>query len=372
MITLDYTLMVVGLGSTLLGLVSGVLGSFAVLRKQSLLGDAISHAALPGICLGFLVTMDKSPIFLVLGAIFTGWVGAFLVSLIVKNTVLKQDAALGVILSVFFGFGLVLLTLIQSIPAASQSGLESFLFGSAATLLKSDVIVMSVLGLIVLSLTSIFWKEFKLISFDTEFAATLGLPTSKLDLFLNTLIVISIVIGLQTVGVVLMSALIIAPAAAARQWTDKLAHMVLLSGFFGALSGCIGAMLSATIPNLPTGPTIVITISVFVFISLLFAPNRGLVWGYIRHLKDRNNIRAKTMLANLRLFSERDTDPFYPHELSALTAIGRGPAKKAMAELHEQGFVVNPEGNLWGLTESGLAASKLVEAEMFGGSDAIS
>jgi manganese/zinc/iron transport system permease protein len=372
MITFDYTLAVVGLGSTILGLVSGILGSFAVLRKQSLLGDAISHAALPGICLGFLVTMDKSPLFLVLGAITTGWIGALLVSIIVKNTVIKQDAALGVVLSVFFGFGLVLLTLIQTLPTASQSGLESFLFGSAATLLKSDVIVMSALGLIVLLLTAVFWKEFKLISFDTEFAASLGLPTNKLDIFLNTLIVVSIVIGLQTVGVVLMSALIIAPAAAARQWTDNLARMVLLSGFFGALSGCIGSLLSASIPKLPTGPTIVLTISVCVFISLLFAPNRGLIWGYIRHLKDRNNIRAKTMLANLRLFSERDTDPFHLHELSALTAIGRGPAKKAMRELKEKGLVVNPEGNLWGLTKKGLEEAKKVEQDMFGVAHAIS
>jgi manganese/zinc/iron transport system permease protein len=372
MITLDYTLLIVGLGSTLLGLVSGVLGSFAVLRKQSLLGDAISHAALPGICLGFLVTMDKSPIFLILGAMVTGWIGALMVNVIVKNTVLKQDAALGVILSVFFGFGLVLLTLIQSIPAASQSGLDSFLFGSAATLLKSDVIVMSVLGFIVLTLTAIFWKEFKLISFDPEFASSLGLPTNKLDIFLNTLIVVAIVIGLQTVGVVLMSALIIAPAAAARQWTDNLARMVLLSGVFGALSGGIGALLSASIPRLPTGPTIVLTVSVCVFVSLLFAPNRGLLWGYIRHLKDRNNIRAKTMLANLRLFSERDTNPFHPHELSALTAIGRGPAKKAMKELKEKGFVVNPEGNLWALTITGLEKAKEVEIDMFGVADAIS
>lgn len=366
MIVIDYTLKVVVAGCSILGLVSGTLGAFAVLRKQSLLGDAIAHAALPGICLGFLVTMQKSPIWIIAGAILIGWIGTLLVMAIVNNTTLKQDAALGIILSVFFGFGLVLLTLIQRLPNSSQSGLEKFLFGSAATMLIEDVWVMAGLGSSVLILVVLFWKEFKALSFDPSFAHSLGLPIKKLDVFLTSLTVIAIVIGLQTVGVVLMSALIIAPAAAARQWTDRLGIMVSLSALFGAFSGVSGAVISARYAMVPTGPTIVLTISTIVFVSLLFAPNRGMVWNAIQKNVSRQNIREKTMLSNMLLFSESLTNPFHPHDLAALTAIGRGPAKKAMMSLKEKGLVVNPQNDEWALTQSGLEAAKRIQKELKG------
>ena len=224
----DYTFQIVMLGTSILGIVSGALGSFAVLRKQSLLGDAMSHAALPGIAIAFLITLSKSAWILLLGAAIAGWIGTILMIVIVENTTLKRDAALGIILSVFFGFGLVLLTLIQKLPIASQSGLDSFLFGSAATLLKADVVTMSVIGILTLTILILFWKEFKCLSFDPNFLRVIGYPYFKLDILLTTLIVFAIVIELQTVGVVLMSAMVIAPAAAARQWTDKLSVMVML------------------------------------------------------------------------------------------------------------------------------------------------
>ena len=364
MIVFDYTLKVVIAGCSILGLVSGTLGAFAVLRKQSLLGDAIAHAALPGICLGFLVTLQKSPVWIIAGAILVGWIGTLLVMTIVNNTTLKQDAALGIILSVFFGFGLVLLTLIQRLPNASQSGLESFLFGSAATMLIQDVWIMAVLGCCVLVLVALFWKEFKALSFDPSFAQSLGLPIKKLDVFLTSLTVIAIVIGLQTVGVVLMSALIIAPAAAARQWTDRLGVMVFVSSIFGASAGIVGALISAKYAHIPTGPTIVLTISTIVFVSLLFAPNRGMLWNAIQKSVSRQNIREKTMLTNLLLFSESATDPFHPHDLAALTAIGRGPARKAMAALKEKGLVVNPQADEWALTQDGLNEAKRIQKEL--------
>ena len=213
----DYTLRQVAMGAAMLGAVNGVLGSFAVLRRQSLLGDGISHAALPGIALAFLVTGSKSSLGLLLGAAAAGWVGTLLLMGIVKNTRVKYDTALGLVLSVFFGFGLVLLTYIQKMPVASQAGLDKFLFGQAATLLRKDVVTIGVLGGIVLAFLLVFWKEFKLLSFDPDFALSLGFPVRMLDILLTTLLVVSIVIGLQTVGVVLMSAMVVAPAAAARQ-----------------------------------------------------------------------------------------------------------------------------------------------------------
>src|SRR5690606_19453811 len=209
----DYTLRTVALGSAILGIVSGALGSFAVLRKQSLLGDAISHAALPGIVLAFLITRSREPIVLILGALIAGWLATLFMLSIIRTTRIKDDSALGLVLSVFFGFGLMLLTFTQKLPDATQAGLDKFLFGQAATLLQRDVITMGSVGAIALLLLFAFWKEFKLITFDSEYAGSLGFPVRVLDVVLTTLLVIAIVLGLQTVGVVLMSAMIVAPAA---------------------------------------------------------------------------------------------------------------------------------------------------------------
>jgi manganese/zinc/iron transport system permease protein len=170
----DYTLRTVAFGSMVIGIVSGMLGSFAVLRKQSLLGDAISHAALPGIVLAFLLTRSRETEVLIFGALIAGWLATLSMLAIIRTTRIKSDTSLGLVLSVFFGFGLMLLTFTQRLPDATQAGLDKFLFGQAATLLQSDVITMSIVGMIILGVLAVFWKEFKLISFDTEFAASLG------------------------------------------------------------------------------------------------------------------------------------------------------------------------------------------------------
>jgi manganese/zinc/iron transport system permease protein len=291
----DYTLRTVALGAGTLGIVSGALGSFAVLRRESLLGDAISHAALPGIALAFLLTGSKAPFVLVLGAALAGWLGTLIVMSIVNNTRIKDDAALGIVLSVFFGFGQVLLTFSQDRPNAAQAGLDKFLFGQAAALLAQDVITMAVLGTVSLTLMALFWKEFKLISFDPEYGASLGFPIRSLEIVLTTLLVIAIVIGLQTVGVVLMSAMVVAPAAAARQWTNRLGTMVAVSAVFGALAGVSGAVISSSTSHMPTGPTIVLCISAIVVISLLFAPNRGLIWNRIRQQRNRSQLQVNSL-----------------------------------------------------------------------------
>ena len=274
----DYTLRTVAIGTAILGIVSGALGSYAVLRKQSLVGDAISHAALPGICLAFLITDSKTPLVMIVGASLAGWLGILVVTAIVRNTRIKEDAALGIILAVFFGVGIVLLTLIQKIPNANQAGLDKFLFGQAAALLERDIKTMGIISIMVISLTFLFWKEFKLLCFDPTFGASLGFPMKILDILLMTLIVIAIVIGLQAVGVVLMSAMVVAPASAARQWTNRLAIMVCLAALFGAIAGVTGAIISSTTTRIPTGPMIVVCASVIFLFSLAFAPNRGLVW----------------------------------------------------------------------------------------------
>jgi len=279
----DYTLRTVALGTAILGLVSGALGAFAFLRRQSLVGDAISHAALPGVVLAFMLTGLKGPFVLMSGAALAGIAGVLLIIVVTRLTRLKQDSALGIILSAFFGFGLMLLTFLQRNPDARQAGLNHFLFGQAATLLERDVVSMGVFGAAAVGLMLIFWKEFKLLSFDRDFGASLGFPMQWLEVLITSLLVVAIVIGLQAVGVILMSAMLVAPAAAARQWTDQLGVMVLLSALFGAVAGVAGTLISGLGAGLSTGPVIVLCISGIAFVSLLLAPNRGVVWTWRRN-----------------------------------------------------------------------------------------
>lgn len=278
----DYTFRNVTLGAMLIGAISGFLGSFAVLRRQALLGDAMSHAALPGIALAFLITGQRDPFSLLIGAAVAALVAALWLLAVVRTTRIKDDAALALTLAVFFGLGLVLLSYLQRQPHAAQAGLKSFLFGQAAALIERDLWAMLAIGLPALALVLIFWPQVKLISFDPDFARSLGVPVRRFEVLLTGIIVVAIVIGLQTVGVVLMSAMLIAPAVAARQWTNRLEYMVVLAAGFGALASLIGAWISTLGEGLATGPLIVLVMSLFTMLSLLLAPERGLIWRHMR------------------------------------------------------------------------------------------
>lgn len=335
----DYTIRTITLGTALLGAISGVLGSFAVLRKESLLGDAISHAALPGIATAFLITGIKSSEILLFGAMLSALLGTFLIRKIVKNTHLKSDTALALILSVFFGFGMLLLTFIQKLPDANQAGLDKYLFGQAATLMTNDVLLMaSVAGVSVLILF-LFWKEFKVMTFDSEYAHSIGVPIKTIDSLISFLIVVAIVLGLQTVGVVLMSAILLAPAAAARQWTNNLGNMLLLAGGIGAFSGVFGTAISASQDNLATGPVIVLVTSFFVFISLVFSPSRGILFEKIRHRRNKNELNLIKLLHSL---SEKN-------EVKNIEVKNERDFKK----LKKKGWLKN-EGNTWEISTEGL------------------
>lgn len=289
----NYTFQTVALGSALLGMISGVLGSFAVLRKQSLLGDGVSHAALPGIVLAFMLTGSKNAEILLLGALLAGFAATLFIVTVVRHSKIKFDSALALIMSVFFGLGMVLLTYVQKFPNAGQAGLNRFIFGQAATLLQRDVVLMCVCGIVLFLLVALFWKEFKVFTFDRDFANTLGFAPAKLNLLLSFLIVVGIIIGLQTVGVVLMSAMLISPAVAARQWSRKLWQMVLLSALFGGIAGVLGTVASSITPKLPTGPAIVVCISIISCLSLLFAPKRGIIHRIYQRRRTRENLKLK-------------------------------------------------------------------------------
>jgi manganese/zinc/iron transport system permease protein len=351
----DYTLRTVALGSATLGVVSGALGTYAVLRRQSLLGDAISHAALPGVALAFLLTGSKLPLVLMIGAALAGWLATLLIMAITNMTRVKYDSALGLMLSVFFGFGLVLLTFIQRQPNANQSGLDTFLFGQAAALIQRDVVTMVVIGALALLAVGVFWKEFKLLSFDPEFGTSLGFPIRWLDVGLTTLLVIAIVIGLQTVGVVLMSAMLIAPAAAARQWTDRLALMVFIAMAFGALAGVSGALISSSGANLPTGPVIVLSLGVIVLVSLFLAPNRGLIWRWLRDRRNSRRLRAEAVLLDLYALAQQHDHPDHPHAEAALDVMNphASHTHPTLQRLAERGWARQVSDTEWALTPAG-------------------
>ena len=350
----DYTLRTVALGAAALGLVSGTLGAYAVLRRQSLLGDAISHAALPGIVLAFLLTGSKSTLVLVLGAAAAGLIGTLVVMAVIGRSRVPEDSALGIVLSVFFGLGLVLLTYVQKLPDARQAGLESFLFGQAATLLERDVAVIAALGAIALLSVFLFWKEFKLLAFDREFGATLGFPMRAIDVLLTTMLVIAIVVGLQTVGVVLMSAMVVAPAAAARQWTNALSRMVVLSAVFGALAGVTGAVVSSSAPGVATGPAVVLAVTSIVIVSLLLAPERGVVWRALERRRRRHEIRADAVLLDLYALAAHHDMREHAHRTDVLVAMRPGVGvERSLDALAEQGYAERQGDRGWTLTSRG-------------------
>jgi manganese/zinc/iron transport system permease protein len=352
----DYTVRTVALGAGALGLVAGALGVFAVLRRQSLLGDAISHAALPGIVLAFMITGMKGTLVLVLGAALAGWLGTLVIMAVVRHTRLPPDSALGIVLSVFFGAGLVLLTHVQRMPSAAQAGLETFLFGQAAAMLERDVGVIVGLGSLSLLAVALFWKEFKLLAFDPEYGATQGFPMRTVDVLLTTFLVIAIVIGLQTVGVVLMSAMVIAPAAAARQWTNSLGVMVVLAGVFGAVAGIAGAVASGTTSHLPTGPTIVLFATAIVLVSMALAPERGLVWAAVRQQRQRRQVRTDAVLSDLYALAGQHARE-HAHDFSVLDAMrgGHSDVRRSLAALEEQGLARRDSRGRWLITDPGRA-----------------
>ena len=339
------------LGTAILGAVTGMLGSFAVLRKQSLLGDAISHAALPGITIVFLITGAKDTNTLLVGALISGLIGTFWIRGIITKTHLKSDTALGLILSLFFGFGMLLLTFIQKQPNANQAGLDKYLFGQAATLVESDVWLMAIITGLCLFVLLFFWKEFKLFLFDADYAKTLGFNTNFIDILITSFIVLAIVLGLQTVGVVLMSAMLLAPAAAARQWTNSLSRMVFLAAVFGAFSGVLGTAISASQNNLSTGPVIVIIASVFVIFSFIFSPSRGLLFRQIRFIANRRDLELQKTLAFMYHIAETHEDISHPHTIKILNNF-QGYTRKTLQKLIDKNYVTL-DGTMWSLTEKG-------------------
>ncbi len=301
---LGYNATLVTLGAMFLGVSAGVTGTFLYLRKRSLVSDAISHATLPGVGLAFMVMVfmggdGRALPGLLIGAAMSSWLGLLCVSWLTNRTRLAEDAAIGAVLSVFFGFGIVLLTVIQTMSAGRAAGLEGFLLGSTAGMLWNDAMVIVAGGALTLTAVVALRRPMGLVAFDPEFAAASGLNVKRIDLAIMGLAMAVTVVGLKIVGLILIVAMLIIPPVTARFWTDRTDHVVLISGFCGGLAAWIGAALSATAPAVPTGPIIVLVSFALFVLSLLFAPNRGVLAAVARHFRFQRRVHMRQGLLAL-------------------------------------------------------------------------
>ena len=301
---LGYNATLVTLGAMLLGGAAGVTGTFLYLRKRALVSDAIAHATLPGVGLAFIVMtllgLDGRWLpGLLAGSAVTALLGLVAVQWLASRTRLSEDAAIGAILSVFFGFGIVILTVIQTMTTGGQAGLEGFLLGSTAGMLYSDAVLIAVGGALVMALVLVLRRPMTMVAFDAGFAAASGIRLNRMDLAMMALVMAVTVVGLKVVGLILIVALLIIPPVTARFWTDRADRVVLGAGAFGAVSGWVGAAISASAPDLPTGPIIVLVAFALFLMSFALAPTRGLVSAWVRHRRFQTGVHLRQGLLAL-------------------------------------------------------------------------
>jgi manganese/zinc/iron transport system permease protein len=359
----DANTRVVLLGTCLLGIASAVIGSFAVLRRRALVGDAVSHAALPGVCAAYFVVGDRNFAAFMVGALVFGVAASAFISFVRSGTRVKEDAAIALAIGGFFGLGIVLSRIIQNQPSGNRAGLDSFIFGKAASMTGDDARLIAIIGAVVLAVVTLLYKEFKLLCFDRDFAASQGWPALALDLLLMALICVCTVVGLPAVGVVLMVSLLVVPGVAARFWTQRLGTLLLIAAAFGGLSGLLGTALSATIPSpasglsrgWPTGPLITLVATGLFVISMLFAPQRGVVADLVRRAGLRRRIQTQNTLRAIYEHLEPVGELSIPWTTAAI-----GATPKALARLQRTRQIENSSPHSFRLTTKGQEAARAV------------
>jgi len=372
----DYNTRVVIIGTTLLGLAAGLAGTFLLLRKRALLSDALSHATLPGIALAFILMSTtlgegKHLLGLIGGAAVFSVIGTASVILIQRYSRLKDDAALGIVLSVYFGLGIALLGLATRMESGNAAGLSSFIYGKTASMLFFDAVLIGLAALFAALCCIIFFKEFTLICFDADYAAAQGWPVARLDFFMMTLVVIVTVIGLQAVGLILVVALLIIPPSAARFWTHRLPTLLALSGTIGAVSGLVGSGLSALMANLPAGAVIVLTAGALFGVSLFLGTARGLLRIGMERFRLRRKVTRENVLRELyewfethsgcRLLQTRHVEacraPDYEDLLGKRSWTPRR-LRRCLGRLHAEGLVATAADRSYRLTAEGMRAAR--------------
>ncbi len=358
----DQSIQTVVIGAILICGITAVVGCFAFLQKKSLVGDSVSHSVLPGVCIAFLIFETKNPWVLLAGAFLTGWLSILVLDYVTRQSRIKNDAAIAGTLSVFFAVGIMLLTMIQHSGKASQAGLDHFLFGKAAAIVRQDITMFLWTSVILLSIIVVFFQRFKILIFDRAYAASIGFKVGWLDFLLSTLVVVAIAIGIRTVGVVLVAALLITPAASARYWTNNLSKMIFLAAFFGVFAGWIGAFVSYLAPTMPTGPWIIVVLTVVAVFSLVFGKQKGLWYrrrkqaSFFKKINDENTLKIFYHLGenledfmNLRSISD----------LQKRRSIEENVLINSLKRLNKRGWVLQ-SGNKWKLTAKGLLEGKRI------------
>lgn len=336
----DPSITSVVLGITLLGIGSAYVGTFSFLDKKALLGDAISHAVLPGICLGFVLAGEKDPRYIVTGAFLSGALATFLSSWLKQNTKMSEDSIIASILSVFFGIGIVALTSIQKSGNPEVAGLNSFIFGNAIGIAEADLILYGGLSLVILLVLSLFLKEFRLMVFDPGFGKAIGFPMKSIRFIFNVLLILAVVIGIQAIGVVLMASLLITPGAAARFWTDRLKPLLLLAALFSILSGILGTYISFVLPKMPTGPWVVVFLSLIALLSFIFSPKSGLIRRFLARRSYLNKIHRDHLMKALFKAKEDKREVLSLEEIRALYPFHKKEIEHSLQVLTKQGLVL--------------------------------
>jgi len=350
------------LGVAIIGAISGVVGTFSFLRKKTLIADAVSHSVLPGVCIGFMFAGTKDPISLMLGALLVGWFSVWFIDYISRATKLSEDTAIALVSTLFFAIGSVLLSVLSKSQNAEQSGLKNFLFGKAATMTTFDIQVFSLVSLAIVGVVVLFYKPFQLVSFNTDFARSIGVKVKTIEFLLSTLTVLTVAIGIQAVGVVLMSALLIAPAASARYWTNKLNVMLVLAAIFGMLSGMLGVMFSTMKDNMPTGPWIVFALFIFTLSTLLFAPKKG--WFSIQKRNRANGrlIAEENILKIIYQLKENGKQEISFKEFLEKRSMDTNLLEKTIKHLINN-KLINSKNHLFSLSEAGeIEAARIVRS----------
>lgn len=358
----DPNVLLVVVGTVLLGGSAALVGAFSFLRKQSLIGDAVAHSILPGVVLAFLISGSKNPLYLMFGALISGWLSILLIDIINNRTKLKMDTAIGVALSFFFGIGILLLTYAQHNASGNMSGLDQYLFGKAASMNSMDVKVFSIMSIVLFLIVVVFRRAFILISFDRDFALSKGLSVRFYELMLSTLTILAIALGIQAVGMILMAALIITPAASARQWTNKMSVFIGLTILFGMLAGYVGSFISFSAPQMPTGPWIVMALSFITLISVIFAPEKGLIARKSKKKRNQQKILIENILKSFFHLSEIDasSDPKRTvEEINVKMQNDLARINKGLGILKRNELVVRA-GDKWSLTSKGIAESRRI------------
>lgn len=312
--------------------------------------------------MGFILSGTKNPLALIIGAVFSGWLSILSIDFITKQSKIKADTAIGIVLSVFFAIGVMMLTSIQQSGNAAQAGLDKFLFGKAASMTMVDVYTFGGIALLLLVLVIVCYKGFKIISFNPDFAQVIGLPTKFLSFLLATATVLSVAVGIQAVGVVLMAALLITPAAAARFWTNKLKTMLVLAAIMGAIAGWIGCLVSYIAPAMPTGPWVVISLTLMVGIAIVASPTNGVLGKWKKANTNKHLILHENVLKIFFQLGENESSFFKWRGLLSLKqkrAFKTRELKKGLHILRLKKWI-HEENDHYQLTKQGLIEAKRI------------